>query len=110
MHEKWRNEIGVIQENDWHRYHSSLKKIKEVKLKNFQFKINNRINNSNLCGYCKENNLCGYCKEKIESIYHLFISCPKVKEFWNTLNIWLNVNANINLIPEDRNILFSAQS
>lgn len=112
-HDKWRNEIGVIQENDWHRYHSSLQKIKEVKLKDFQFKINNRIlvTNSFLWTINKiDSNLCGYCKENIESIYHLFITCPKVKEFWNTLNIWLNVNANINLILQDRNILFSAQS
>ena len=41
--EKWRNKIRMIQENDWRRFNSSLQKIKEIELKNFHFKITNRI-------------------------------------------------------------------
>lgn len=111
-HTKWVNELGNISEIDWKLYHSGIKQIKEVKLADFQFKVNNKIlvTNSFLFKIKKiESNLCSYCKEHIETIDHLFLKCVKVKEFWNSLNIWLNEHCNISLYLEDRNIIFSMQ-
>ena len=40
---KWVNIIGNISENEWNSYNSMIKNIKEVKLQEFQFKVNNHI-------------------------------------------------------------------
>ena len=37
------NEIGEISAHKWKNYNKNLNNIKEVKLRDFQFKINNRI-------------------------------------------------------------------
>ena len=42
-HPKWQETLGQINENEWKLYHSSINKVKEVKLKDFQYKINNKI-------------------------------------------------------------------
>ena len=40
---KWVKIIGNISENDRNSYNSMIKNIKEVKLQEFQFKVNNHI-------------------------------------------------------------------
>ena len=40
---KWQAEIGDISENKWKSYFLSTKKWHEVKLRDFQYKINNNI-------------------------------------------------------------------
>ena len=40
---KWQAEIGDITENEWKSYFLSTKKWHEVKLRDFQYKINNNI-------------------------------------------------------------------
>ena len=44
---KWINEIGEISEDEWKKYSKNLNNIKEVKLRDIQFKINNRILETN---------------------------------------------------------------
>ena len=39
----WINEIGEISEDEWKKYSKNLINIKQVKLSDFQFKINNGI-------------------------------------------------------------------
>ena len=107
---KWQAEIGDITENEWKSYFLSTKKWHEVKLRDFQYKINNNIlvTNSFLAKINKiDSGVCSYCKEQPEKIHHLFLSCPKVKNFWRELREWLNTNVNIELSLEDREILFS---
>ena len=79
-------------------------------MKDFQFKINNRIlaTNSFLFKINKiDSNRCSFCEQASESIKHLFINCPKVKEFWDTLKLWLQPNGNVNLNITDKNIIFA---
>ena len=79
-------------------------------MKDFQYKINNRIltTNSFLYKINKiDSNRCSFCEQAIESIKHLFVDCPKVKAFWNTLKNWLQLNGNINLSITDKNIIFA---
>ena len=107
---KWQAEIGDITENEWKSYFLSTKKWHEVKLRDFQYKINNNIlvTNSFLAKINKiDSGVCSYCKEQPEKIHHLFLSCPKVKHFWRELREWLNTNVNIDLSLENREILFS---
>ena len=40
-------------------------------------------------------------------LHNLFLSRPKVKNFWRELREWLNTNVNIEISLEDREILFS---
>ena len=39
--EKWINEMGYINDQEWNRYNTNINDLSEVTLKDFQFKINN---------------------------------------------------------------------
>ena len=39
---RWGNQFGNIKDEEWKLYNSSIKDIKEVKLADFQYKINNK--------------------------------------------------------------------
>ena len=110
---KWITEIGDISVDEWKKFNKNLNYIKEVKLRDFQYKINNRILVTNTFLYKikkKENNLCSYCNQEAESIMHLFFHCGKAEEFWKKLKIWLERKANINLQIDLKNILFSSSA
>ena len=54
----------------------------EIKLRDFQFKIINRILVTNIFLFKinkKDNDLCSYCQGEAESIIHLFVRCEIVK-------------------------------
>ena len=75
---RWRNQFGNISDKEW----KSIKDIKEVKLADFQYKINNNIlvTNSFLFKIKKiNNNRCSYCNDHRETIEHLLLNCTKVK-------------------------------
>ena len=40
---KWQAEMGAIGEEEWKMYHRTLKLFHEIKLHDFQYKINNKI-------------------------------------------------------------------
>ena len=97
---RWGNQFGNISDKEWKLYNYSIKDIKEVKLADFQYKINNKIlvTNSFLFKIKKiNNNGCSYCNEHSEIIEHLFLNCTNVKDFWCSLQDWLNNNCNITL-------------
>ena len=107
---KWQAEIGNITGNEWKLYFLNIKQCHEVKLRDFQYKINNKIlvTNSFLFKINKiDSDVCNYCREQPEKIFHLFLLCPKVRTFWNELKVWLYTNANIEISLENKNILFS---
>ena len=108
--EKWINEMGYINDQEWNRYNTNINNLSEVILKDFQFKINNKIlvTKTFLHKIRKvEDNLCSYCKREPETILHLFVECDKVKEFWQSLHIWLMQNVNISINLDKKGILFS---
>lgn len=107
---KWQAEVGDINENEWKLYFLNIKKWHDVKIRDFQYKINNKIlvTNSFLAKIKKiDSEICTYCKEQPEKIYHLFLTCPKVRHFWNELRAWLYTNIKIDISLDDRKILFS---
>ena len=80
-HEKWMNEVGFINDQEWNTYNSVIKDFNEVVLKDFQYKLTNKIlvTKSFLHRIRKiEDNLCSYCKQRPETILHLFVDCDKV--------------------------------
>lgn len=107
---KWQVEMGNIGEEEWKMYYRTLKSFHETKLRDFQYKINNKIlvTNSFLFKINKiDNQACSYCNEHPEKIDHLFLRCPKVRTFWIELKTWLATNTNLEISLEDRKILFS---
>ena len=40
---KWMNEVGYINDQEWNGYNTTIKDLNEVALKDFQFKLNNKI-------------------------------------------------------------------
>ena len=92
------------------KYNSVITELKEVALKDFHYKINNKILVTKYflhrIGKIDKNN-CSYCYEHQETIFHLFIECAKVKQFWPQLKGWLNRNVNLTLNLDNKTILFS---
>ena len=109
---KW-EQVGLnINEQTWKKYHSVIISLIEVKIKDFQYKITNKIlvTKSFLYRINKTNdNLCEYCHQQPETIFHLFVECEEVKQFWNLLNNWLSAVSNLNMTLNDSSILFSYQ-
>lgn len=106
---KWINELGNITNEEWNCYNQFLKTLKEIKLRDFQFKINNRIlvTKSFLYKINKiDNDRCSFCHQDRETISHLFANCPKVNEFWNFLKEWLEGQFNITIQLHTKHLLF----
>ena len=86
---RWARDLGVIQATEWENINATSKEITEVKLKDFQFKINNKILvTKSFLHKIKliDNNSCSLCSEYPETIRHLFFECEKAKQFWNSFN------------------------
>lgn len=110
---KWLQEMNDTTTEEWKMYCKRLNQIREVKLKDFQYKILNRILVINRFLYKikrKESDKCSYCNKESESITHLLFSCEIVNEFWNKLKLWLLDKANIILQLDLKTIMFSACS
>lgn len=109
---KWEREIINISEQEWQNYNEVIRSLKEAKLRDFQFKVTNKIlvTKSFLNKINKiDSSFCDYCHRHSETIFHLFIECEKVKRFWNLLNVWLTEYSNLSLNLETKNILFAFQ-
>ena len=106
--EMWLLEVGQITEEEWENYNLAIHTLKEVK--DFQYELNNKIlvTKSFLHKINRaENNLCSYCHQYVETIYHLFIECEKVRQFWGKVKQWLSTNFNININLDAKELLFS---
>ena len=83
---KWVNTIGNISENEWNSYNTLIKNIKEVKLQEFQFKVNYHIlvTKSFLLKIKKvDNDRCSFCNQESETIIH------DLELTIFSLNIWI---------------------
>ena len=80
---KWVNTIiGNILENELNSYNTMIKNIKEVKLQEFQFKVNSHIlvTKSFLLKIKKvDNDRCSFCNQESEAIINILFLCNKVK-------------------------------
>ena len=104
--QKWVNILENISQEKWDSY------IKEVKLQEFQFKVNNHIlvTKSFLHKINKvDNDRCALCGLETETIIHVLFNYNKVKEFWLAMKNWLRIQANVTLHLTIRNVIFSKQ-
>jgi hypothetical protein len=107
---KWQAEIGNILHDEAKTSYKNLKQINEIKLKDFQFKINHKIlvTKTFLFKINKsENDVCSYCNIAPETIYHIFCECSKVKAFIHTVKTWLHNEYDINIPLIDKPFLLS---
>ena len=107
---RWERDIGYITEAEVKAYNSVISTLKEIKLRDFQYKITNRIlvTKSFLYRIRKvDDNQCEYCRQNSETIIHLFVQCNQVKSFWRELDDWLSNNFGYRMSLNDKNILFS---
>ena len=81
---KW-EPVGInSNEQSWKKYHSVIKALNEVKLKDFQYKITNKIlvTKSFLYRINKtDDNLCEYCHEQPETIFICLCNVKKQSSF-----------------------------
>ena len=107
---KWKQELGFINEEEHENFNKVICSIKEIRLKDFQYKVTNKIlvTKSFLHKINKvDNDICEYCSLQPETIYRRFIKCQIVKGFWNELRIWLSNNTMVTLEFAKKQILFA---
>ena len=94
---------------DWEKiYLVPFKTTLDTKLREFQYKILNRIlyTNKMLFKFKKvDSPLCDFCEKELETIEHLFFHCTKVSMFWNDLKSVLD-SFNITIRFDIMNVLF----
>ena len=94
---------------DWEKiYLLPFKTTLDTKLREFQYKILNRILYTNKMLFkCKkvDSPLCDFCEKELETIEHLFFHCTKVSMFWNDLKSVLD-SFNITIRFDIMNVLF----
>ena len=105
-------ELGFINKEDHKSFNKVIRSINEIRLKDFQYKVTNKIlvtksflRKINKIG----NNICEYCNLQPETIYHLYIECEIVRRFWNELRIWLSNNSTVIIEFGEKQILFACQ-
>ena len=95
---------------DWERvYLLSFRTTLETKLKEFQFKILNRIvfTNERLLRFdMAESDKFAFCQTEVESIEHLLFSCKISSVFWKHVLSWLRDNNIIVESLKEEDIIF----
>ena len=75
-------DFGFINEEDYKIFNNVIQNIKEIKLKDFQFKVTNKIlvTNSSLHKINEvDSNMCEYCNRQPETIHYLLVECETIK-------------------------------
>ena len=94
---------------DWGKiYLLPFKTTLDTKLREFQYKILNRIlyTNKMLFKFKKVvSPLCDLCEKELETIEHIFFHCTKVSTFWDELKVVLN-SLDITIRFDIKNVLF----
>ena len=95
---------------DWKRvYLLSFRTTLETKLREFDFKILNRIvfTNEKLFRFdMAESDKCAFCQTEVESTEHLFFSCKISSVFWKHVLSWLRDNNIIVESLKEEDIIF----
>ena len=90
---KWEESEVQFSELEWENiFELPFKISQESKLQQLLFRISHRLF---LCNYylhrlkLVDSPLCVFCKRDLETIDHLFVECPCVKELWCRIEDWL---------------------
>ena len=107
--ECWVNLYPFMENYDWKEiYTIPFKYTREPYLQSFQYKIINRILNTNerLAKWSiKPSNICNYC-QSIDTLEHHLYQCTKSKTIWNKVETWLYKQIDLKLNLRECEILF----
>ena len=96
---KWNNILNTdLDEKDWiNIYKVCFKSLRRNDFIWFQFRLIQRISGTKayLSTKISHSSHCRFCSMCDETTCHLFISCPKVSEFWMDLRSWLQREFNL---------------
>jgi hypothetical protein len=107
---KWNHLFNDITANEYALFCKTTAKIEEIKLKNFQIKINNYILTTKkfLLKINKEDSdLCSFCGQTSETIIHLLYQCQTVNNFISEIKNWLRNDCLTNYDFDVKNYIFS---
>ncbi len=106
---KWEKELNGNSFN-WEKIYSLPFNISnDPNIHWLQYRINHYILATN--HYLKkinvtDNNLCDLCKTEIETLTHLFWSCPNTKQLLSEIKEWLNRSIGISFTYSGKDIIF----
>ena len=91
---KWEEEFNMYVDSAWWKKQNTLVKTMtdDISLRWFHYRILHRIIGTNYLLHkigIFESNMCTFCNEQPETICHLFYSCVKTTEVWDTLSDWI---------------------
>ena len=86
----WNNELNsqMSIQDIWDLFPYFLKQVKPTKLRQLQYRLLTRSLVTNYkCNKWDHNvsKTCAFCNEHTETIHHLFVDCPKVRQLWEKL-------------------------
>ena len=82
---------------------------KEIKLAMFQYKIIHHIlPTNNLLHKMKKvaSPFCPFCPSECQTIWHMFVHCPKASSFWNEFQEWYSFLSNTKLSLSELDVMF----
>ena len=107
--ECWIDIYPFLEKYDWKEiYNIPFRYVREPYLQSFQYKIINRILNTNEKLYkwsIKQFSTCNFC-ESIDTIEHHLYQCVESKRIWNKLEGWIYQHLEIKLNLRECEVLF----
>ena len=103
---KWESELN-IKSKQWGNIFYNSFKIRDTKIRAFQYKLIMNLVPCNLYLYRigkTDSHKCNYCDE-IDDTLHFFYECNEVRLFWTSLQNWWNVMMNDNFVINKTNSL-----
>ena len=105
---KWEKLFPASSDGHKKQYHF-ISKIKEIRLRNFQFKIIHRILPTNSLLHkmnITQNNLCTFCNNSVETLEHLFLTCPIIEQLWFEIEKFIAEKTKNQLLMSNQDKIF----
>ena len=110
--EKWELDLQEnIEYSDYLNSFANVYKVTNItKMRSFQYRLLHRsiITNIHLCKWGKTlSNLCSFCNQQPETVLHLFIYCPKIKELWIGMELFMERFSSLPICFNVQNVLWN---
>ena len=111
--QKWENELDFSPEKTWwKRKNFQIANLKDTYLRWMKYRILYRTLGTNHLLFklgITDTNLCSFCHNHTETITHLFWSCNKITNLWESTKQWINITTNTNLDFNIFNVIFGTE-